>query len=129
MNFGGMLDTWQERGGATAAAGIGLRFALWYWKRRSPIPPKATPFFGFIARRLEAETLLALMTLKYRTMAARVETLETQMRGAGLQIDSSSPDGAASSSDLPASTLRRSQPNGNEPSASTPSSPASTPVR
>lgn len=110
------------------AAGIGARFALWYWKRRSAKPPPKMRFFAWAASIIEAKTLLALMTIKYRTAMARIETLENQMREAGIPIDSASPGGDAPSYGLPESTLLRSRTSGTKPSATTSPPPDDVPV-
>ncbi len=75
---------------------------------------------------MEAETLLAIMTIKYRTATARIAHLEAQMKDAGIPTEAGSSTGASggSSFDLPESTLLRSRPPTTTRSGSTSKPPA-----
>lgn len=126
MNQNFLPDTWTDRGAVAGVFGIGLRFAVWYWHKRSAkkLPTTTAPIFGWIARRLESETLLALMTIKYQTEVAKVKTLQNRMEEAGISIPTSfdSPGGEKSSYDLPGSTLVHTKTSGaiQSPNISTP---------
>lgn len=118
-----MLDSWPERGGAAGAGLTVLRYAAWYWRRRRGTAGTA-PIFGWLARRALTESLLVVATIRLKTAQAKIARLEAEI--AGMRSDS---DGSAASGyDLPESSLTRSKPPTDPPSASTSAKPGAGPT-
>ena len=125
----GLPDSWEGWTAGAGAVGLAVRALLWYWRQRRHRTTATRRFFAWVARRVNVEILLALLTIKYQTAQARIDQLEAAMRDAGVAVptDSASPGGERSSYDLPESTLARSRTTGTGPSATTPGPPVSGP--
>lgn len=105
-------DTWTERGGAIGAASIGLRFALWYWRRRSRQPTKM-PVIDWLVRITLSEAALKLKVLELKVQEAENRMLEEENKRlrellSETQTRLDSADSGGGSFDMPESSLLRS---------------------